>query len=1022
MNDQTDEKAAKEQELASKELKLTRKEVELTEKEAKLAHWEANRAESETEQIRKDKAQAKEEAQKAEDEKNRSQKELDRIRREIEAAEAKKQAVFAEIEAAERRARAAEAEMEAKQAEAEKQAKDQKAKEKQAKVEREKQKKPAQKEGGQESKDQKKAAEGGRKQTALREREQARADKQTRQTETQKKRSQTDEEGRQKKSEKAPYEEQSLQETLADLGADPERGLSTQEAKQRIDKYGPNSIEEEKKNPILKFLSYFWGPIPWMIEMAAILAGSVQRWEEFGVILALLLVNGGVSYWHESKANQAIEALKKEMALNARVIRNGKQRTIPANSLVPGDIVTLRIGDVTPADVKLLQEQHLSADESALTGESLPVDKEESDSAYSGTTVKQGEAKAVVFATGKNTRFARTVELVAGADEISHFQRAVVRIGYFLMASAGVLVVTIALVSILLREDPVIEVIIFALGLTLSGIPVALPTVLSVTMSIGAGRLAKWKAIVSKLPAMEEMAGLRVLCADKTGTLTKNELELQEPVLFAAEDNHDLILAAALTIRNDEDIEDPIDQAVYKGLDDPKELDNYQVSEFRPFDPTRKMADADIKYEGKAFTVAKGAPQAILKLVESDEKMDNEITAKVDELGRDGFRALGVARKDEGGEWQYLGLLPLLDPPRDDAAKVVKAAAEHGIDIRMVTGDHLAIAKQVAGQLNLGQNIKVATDVFGNGKEADDPEVVRQITEADGFAEVTPEHKFNIIKAFQSRDEIIGMTGDGVNDAPALKQADVGIAVPQAAEAARSAAALVLTESGLGVITRAVEEARRIFERMISYATYRITETIRLLLFVAISVLFFNFYPVNAIMIILLAILNDIPIIAIAWDNARTPSQPVRWNMPRVLSMATVLGLFGVISSFIFFYILLKHTDILFYILHTHTEYSEDVIQTMLFLKLLVAGHMTIFLTRTRSAFWQKPFPSLRLFIPLELTQIVGTLLAVYGFLVTPVGWANAGIVWGYSFVEEFIFLSGIKILTYKFQNKIKRR
>jgi len=1001
MSDQTDAKKAKEQQLASRELKLIRKEVELTEKEAKLAHWEANRTESETEEIRKDKAQAKEEAQKAEDEKNRSQEELGRIRHEIEVAEAKKQAVFAEIEAAEKRARAAEAEMEAKQAEAEKQARDRKAKEKQAKLEREKQKKPAQKEEGKEKKKLNNAAADDSRRETRRGKD--------READRQKKRSQADEEDRQRRSEKSHYEEQSLQETLADLGADPEHGLSTEDAKQRIDEYGPNSIEEEKENPILKFLSYFWGPIPWMIEIAAVLAGSVQRWEEFGVILALLLVNGGVSYWHESKANQAIEALKKEMALNARVIRNGKQRTIPAKTLVPGDIVTLRIGDVTPADVKLLQDQHLSADESALTGESLPVDKEESGSVYSGTTVKQGEAKAVVFATGKDTRFAKTVELVAGAEEKSHFQRAVLRIGYFLMASSGVLVVTIALVSILLREDPVIEVIIFALGLTLSGIPVALPTVLSVTMSIGAGRLAKWKAIVSKLPAMEEMAGLKVLCADKTGTLTKNELELQEPVLFEAEDNHDLILTAALTIRHDEDIEDPIDQAVLKGLDDTKELENYQISELRPFDPTRKMADADITYEGKAFTVAKGAPQAILKLVGSDKKMTNEIASKVDDLGRDGFRALGVARKYEGQEWQYLGLLPLLDPPRDDAEKVVNAASEHGIDIRMVTGDHLAIAKQVAGQLNLGQNIKVATDVFGEGKGADDPEVVKQITEADGFAEVTPEHKFNIIKAFQSKDIIIGMTGDGVNDAPALKQADVGIAVPEAAEAARSAAALVLTASGLGVITRAVEEARRIFERMISYATYRITETIRLLLFIAISVLFFNFYPVNAIMIILLAILNDIPIIAIAWDNARTPSRPVRWDMPRVLSMAGVLGLFGVISSFIFFYMLFEYTD-----------YSKEVIQTMIFLKLLVAGHMTIFLTRTRSAFWNKPFPSLSLFIPLELTQIAGTLLAVYGFLITPVGWANAGIAWGYSFVEELIFLNVIKILTYKVQNKMK--
>jgi H+-transporting ATPase len=804
-------------------------------------------------------------------------------------------------------------------------------------------------------------------------------------------------------------EEISSKEALQELGTDFQKGLSEDEAQKRLEKYGENIIEEKKENPLLEFLSHFWGPIPWMIEIAAILAGSVQRWEEFGIILVLLLVNGGVSYWHESKANQAIEALKKEMALDARVIRDGKQKTIPAQQLVPGDIIVLHIGNVIPADAKLLEKQHLSADESALTGESLPVDKDESDNIYSGTSVKQGEAKAVVIATGRNTRFARTVELVAGAKVKSHFQRAVLRIGYFLMGSAGVLVITIVLVSILLRGDPVIEVIIFALGLTLAGIPVALPAVLSITMSIGAGRLAKWKAVVSKLPAMEEMAGLKVLCADKTGTLTKNELELQDPVLLNAKDKHALILAAALTVQRYGNVEDPIDKAILGGLDDIDDLDEYITKEFRPFDPTRKMADADIEHQGRKFTVAKGAPQAILKLVGPDEKTSKEVNPKVEDLGKNGFRALGVARKGQNEKWQYLGLLSLLDPPREDSAEVVKAAKDHGIDIRMVTGDHLAIAKQVAKQLDLGQDIKVANDVFTEDSKPDEPAVVKKVTEADGFAEVTPEHKFNIIKAFQSQDTIIGMTGDGVNDAPALKQANVGIAVPGAADAARAAAALVLTASGLGVITRAVEEARRIFERMISYAIYRITETIRLLLFITISVLVFNFYPVTAIMIILLAILNDIPIIAIAWDNVRTPPKPVRWDMPRVLSMAGILGIGGVIFTFLFYYLL-----------RTYTSFPDGVIQTMIFLKLLVAGHITIFLTRTRGAFWEKPLPSLKLFIPLELTQIVGTLIAVYGLFITPVGWLNAGIVWGYALVEELLILNGVKMLTHQIQNRMK--
>ncbi len=798
--------------------------------------------------------------------------------------------------------------------------------------------------------------------------------------------------------------EKSSNEIIEELSTDTEKGISDSEAKARIEVYGENAVEEEERNPIMEFFSHFWGPIPWMIEVAAILAGSVQRWEEFGVIMLLLLVNGGVSFWHESRANKAIDALKKEMALNARVIRDGKRKTIPAKMLVPGDLIIMRMGDVVPADAILLKDQHLSTDESSLTGESLPVDKEDSDMVFAGTTVKQGEAKTVVVSTGKNTQFARTVELVAGAEQVSHFRRAVIRIGYFLMGAAGALVAAILLVSIL-RGDPVIEVIIFALGLTLAGIPVALPAVLSVTMSIGAGRLAKWKAIVSRLPAMEEMAGLKILCADKTGTLTKNELELQEPVILSASDEEDLILAAALTARQDE--ADPIDQAVLSAVDEKDKLDGYNIVEFRPFDPTRKMADADVEFEGKKFSVAKGAPQAILELVDSDKKVKEEVEEKVDELGKNGYRALGVARTDENGKWQYLGILSLLDPPREDSGEVIQAAQDHGIDIRMVTGDHLAIAKQVSKQLKLGQDIKIATEVFTEGTSGDDEQTVQKVVEADGFAEVTPEHKFKIIKAFQKKDIIIGMTGDGVNDAPALKQADVGIAVPGAADAARSSAALVLTASGLGIITRAVEEARRIFERMISYATYRITETIRLLLFITISVLVFNFYPVSAIMIMLLAILNDIPIIAIAWDNAPTPRHPVRWNMSRVLSMASMLGLGGVISSFFFYYYL-----------RVYTNFPQEVIQTMVFLKLLVAGHMTIFLTRTPSAFWDRPFPNLRLFIPLEVTQIIGTLIAVYGILVTPVGWVNAAIVWIYALVW-MLLLNGIKMLTHKLQNEL---
>ncbi|MFO8010751.1 MAG: plasma-membrane proton-efflux P-type ATPase [Dehalococcoidia bacterium] len=800
------------------------------------------------------------------------------------------------------------------------------------------------------------------------------------------------------------YEQMPVDEVIQELSTDSSQGLSWDEASQRLETYGENTIEEEEKNPVLVFLSHFWGPIPWMIEIAAILAAAVRHWEELGVIIVLLLINGGVSFWHEHKAANAIEALKQKLALEARVIRDGECQTIQAAQLVPGDIVELEIGHIVPSDIKLLEGQHLSIDESALTGESLPVSREGGDPAYTGTTVKQGEGRAVVTATGRNTRFARTVELIETAEEHSHFQRAVLRIGYFLIASAGFLVATIVIVTIL-RGDPWVDVMLFALGLTIAGIPVALPAVLSVTMSIGAGRLAEWKAIVSKLAAMEEMAGLEVLCADKTGTLTKNQLEMREPVLIEGGDKHELIVVAALTARQNAD--DPIDRAVLGGLEDQSELDDYEVTGLRPFDPTRKYADSDVQGKGYSFTAAKGAPQAILRLVHGDDNLKSKVSNKVDELGEQGFRSLGVAMKNGEG-WKYLGLIPLLDPPREDSADVLRKSQEHGIDVRMVTGDHTAIGKQVAGLMGLGQDIRSASDVFREDEEGEgtsgqkERQISEEVLNADGFAEVTPEHKFKLIQQFQANDRIIGMTGDGVNDAPALKQADVGIAVCGATDAARSAADLVLTAQGLGVITRAVEEARRIFQRMISYATYRITETIRLLLFIAISVLAFDYYPVTPIMIVLLAILNDIPIIAIAWDNARAALQPVRWNMPRVLTVAAVLGLGGVGSSFL-----------VFWFLRTQTGMADETIQTMIFLKLLVAGHMTIFLTRNEGWMWDKPYPSLSLFLALEGTQVAGTLVAVYGLIIEPVGWGYAAAIWGYAILWMLV-LNSVKVLVYR--------
>jgi len=781
-------------------------------------------------------------------------------------------------------------------------------------------------------------------------------------------------------------------ETATDLT----NGLSQEEATHRLAEYGPNALEEKRTSPFVKFLSYFWGPIPWMIEVAAVLALVVQRWEDFTIIAIMLLINAGVGFWEEFKADNAIAALKQNLALKAHVLRDGAWRDIAARELVPGDVILVRLGNIIPADVKLVDGEHLSVDQSALTGESLPVDKAVGDTAYSSSIAKIGEMKAVVTATGAETYFGRTAKLVESASTTSHFQRAVLRIGNFLILITLGLVSLIVMVA-LFRHDPLVETILFALILTVAAIPVALPAVLSVTMAVGAITLARMKAIVSRLVSIEEMAGMDILCSDKTGTLTKNELVLGEPVIIAAKGTEEIVLAAALASRVESP--DAIDGAVIKGLKDARVLNGYKVIKFVPFDPISKRTEANIAGKGGEFRVAKGAPQAILELVGADPALEAGVSGHTNTLAAKGYRTLGVAQTDRQGKWQYLGLLPLFDPPRDDSLATIHQAKAMGLDVRMVTGDHVAIAREIAGKLDLGTNIVAADEAFDKDGQRRDS---AKIEYADGFAQVFPEHKFEIVRDLQSHGHIVGMTGDGVNDAPALKQADVGIAVSGATDAARAAADLVLTDVGLSVITRAVEEARKIFERMNSYAVYRIAETIRVLLFMTLSIVVFNFYPVTAVMIVLLAILNDFPIMMIAYDNAPVAERPVRWDMHRVLTLSIVLGIMGVISTFG-----------LFWIAEEYAHLPRDAIRTLIFLKLLVAGHLTIYLTRNIGMIWDRPWPSWKLILTTETTQVLGTLAAVYGWSVTPIGWKLALGVWGYALIWFFIN-SVVKIYVYR--------
>jgi H+-transporting ATPase len=775
-------------------------------------------------------------------------------------------------------------------------------------------------------------------------------------------------------------------------------GLTDIEAKKRLAQYGPNEIVEKKTNLFLKFLSYFWGPIPWMIEAAVILSGIVRHWPDFFIILVLLCCNAVVGFWEERQAGNAIAALKARLAIQAKVKRDGKWINPPARELVPGDVIRLRLGDIVPADARLLAGDEVAVDQSALTGESLPATHKPGDAVFSGSIMRRGEIDALVYATGTKTYFGKTAQLVGEVHTVSHFQRAVLKIGNYLIILAVALVAVIIAVAIY-RGDRILTTLQFALVLTVAAIPVAMPTVLSVTMAVGARLLARKEAIVSRLVAIEELAGVDVLCSDKTGTLTQNKLTMGDPFCVGDITAGQIILAGALASRPED--KDTIDLAVLGGVKDDKALKRCQVLHFIPFDPVHKRTEATVKgADGRQFDVAKGAPQVILQMSTNAVDAKADVEKAINEFANRGFRSRGVARADEKGKWRFLGILPLFDPPRDQAKATIASAKKMGVTVKMVTGDQIAIARETSKQLGLGTNILDATGL-GDSKKTETATETTLIEKADGFAQVFPEHKFHIVDILQKRGHIVGMTGDGVNDAPALKKADCGIAVSGATDAARAAASIVLLTSGLSVIIDAIKESRRIFQRMNSYAIYRIAETLRVLFFMTLAILVFNFYPLTAVMIVMLALLNDGAILSIAYDNVHYKDKPEAWNMRLVLGISTVLGVIGVISAFGLFWL----GERVFGLDRAH-------IQTLMYLKLSVAGHLTIFLTRTRGPFWSIR-PAKILWIAVLGTQMIATLIAVYGFFMTPLGWGWALFVWGYA-LAWFLVNDRIKLLAYR--------
>ena len=677
------------------------------------------------------------------------------------------------------------------------------------------------------------------------------------------------------------------------LQTDQTTGLTSEEVVQRRKKFGLNKMSEEKENLLIKFFMYFVGPIQFVMEAAAVLAAGLEDWVDFGVICALLLLNASVGFIQEFQAGSIVEELKKTLALQAVVLRDGRMQEVNASEVVPGDILQIEEGTIIPADGRLVtQDCFLQVDQSAITGESLAVDKHTGDNTYASSTVKRGDAFMVVTAIGDSTFVGRAAALVNRASGgTGHFTEVLNGIGTVLLVLV-IITLLVVWVSSFYRSNPIVEILRFTLAITIVGVPVGLPAVVTTTMAVGAAYLAKKKAIVQKLSAIESLAGVEILCSDKTGTLTKNKLSLADPYTVEGVEPDDLMLTACLAASRKKKGLDAIDKAFLKSLKfyprAKATLTKYKVIEFHPFDPVSKKVTAVVESPaGERIICVKGAPLFVLKTVEEDhpipENVLNDYKNKVAEFASRGFRSLGVARKRGEGHWEILGIMPCSDPPRHDTARTVSEAKNLGLSIKMLTGDAVGIARETARQLGLGTNIYNAERLgLGGGGDMSGSEVYDFVEAADGFAEVFPQHKYNVVEILQQRGYLVAMTGDGVNDAPSLKRADTGIAVEGASDAARSAADIVFLAPGLSAIIDALKTSRQIFHRMYSYIVYRIALSLHLEIFLGLWIAILD-ETLNIELVVFIAIFADVATLAIAYDNAPFSPKPVKWQFTKIM-------------------------------------------------------------------------------------------------------------------------------------------
>ncbi|KAL1291454.1 hypothetical protein AAHE18_20G201300 [Arachis hypogaea] len=806
-----------------------------------------------------------------------------------------------------------------------------------------------------------------------------------------------------------------IEEVFQTLRCD-QNGLTTKAAEERLGIFGHNKLEEKQESKFLKFLGFMWNPLSWVMEAAAIMAialanggGKPPDWQDFVGIITLLLINSTISFIEENNAGNAAAALMARLAPKAKILRDGKWVEEDASILVPGDIITIKLGDIIPADARLLEGDPLKIDQSALTGESLPVTKGPGDSVYSGSTCKQGEIEAVVIATGVHTFFGKAAHLVDSTNQIGHFQSVLTAIGNFCICSIAVGMIVEIIVMYPIQHRKYRPGIDNLLVLLIGGIPIAMPTVLSVTMAIGSHRLSQQGAITKRMTAIEEMAGMDVLCSDKTGTLTLNKLTVDKNLIevFAKGVDADMVVLMAARASRVEN-QDAIDTAIVGMLSDPKEARaGIREVHFLPFNPTdKRTALTYIDSDGKMHRVSKGAPEQILNLAHNKSEIERRVHSIIDKFAERGLRSLAVAYQEvpegrkasPGGPWQFIGLMPLFDPPRHDSAETIRRALNLGVNVKMITGDQLAIGKETGRRLGMGTNMYPSSALLGQNKDESISAlpVDELIEKADGFAGVFPEHKYEIVKRLQARKHICGMTGDGVNDAPALKKADIGIAVADATDAARSASDIVLTEPGLSVIISAVLTSRAIFQRMKNYTIYAVSITIRIVLgFMLLALIWqFDFPP---FMVLIIAILNDGTIMTISKDRVKPSPYPDSWKLAEIFTTGIILGGYLAMMTVIFFWAAYK-TD--FFPKKDVDDFRK--LASAIYLQVSTISQALIFVTRARSWSYVER-PGLFLVSAFVIAQLIATLIAVYAnwsfAAIEGIGWGWAGVVWLYNLI-----------------------